>query len=198
MCNVNNLINPIIISISRLGNLPPVGETRSYPAGSGCDTMSTHLLNNWFRTGGALMDEVEDNDYEEELLDYDDNEKAPDSVNNKSGAETVKKYASIFSSSLSACLGFHLLRFASSSQCWNRKMVGAAELQGQIQVIKPPKSDSGTFGSDFVYGYSDGLQFVRIKNGEAHDCLVCSQYLWVDIMRSFRAKSYGSEMFTND
>ncbi|KAD6118895.1 hypothetical protein E3N88_10166 [Mikania micrantha] len=45
--------------------------------------------------GGALMDEVEDHDYEEELLDYDDNEKAPDSVNNKYGAETVKKFPSI-------------------------------------------------------------------------------------------------------
>ncbi|KAL8248023.1 hypothetical protein R6Q59_009239 [Mikania micrantha] len=41
------------------------------------------------------MDEVEDHDYEEELLDYDDNEKAPDSVNNKYGAETVKKFPSI-------------------------------------------------------------------------------------------------------
>ncbi|KAD7480425.1 hypothetical protein E3N88_03561 [Mikania micrantha] len=101
------------------------------------------------------MDEVEDNDYEEELLDYDDNEKAPDSVNNKSGAETVKKYASIFSSSV----------------CF------------LLTVLEPEdgggRGTSGTFGSDFVYGYSDGLQFVRIKNGEAHDCLVCSQYFVV-------------------
>uniref|UniRef100_A0A251S0Z1 Uncharacterized protein n=1 Tax=Helianthus annuus TaxID=4232 RepID=A0A251S0Z1_HELAN len=34
---------------------------------------------------------VKDNDYEEELLDYDDEEKAPESVNGKSGSETIKK-----------------------------------------------------------------------------------------------------------
>ncbi|MFS8000288.1 putative RNA helicase [Helianthus anomalus] len=45
------------------------------------------------------MGEVKDNDYEEELLDYDDEEKAPESVNGKSGSETVKKgYVGIHSS----------------------------------------------------------------------------------------------------
>ncbi|KAJ0680178.1 putative RNA helicase [Helianthus annuus] len=45
------------------------------------------------------MGEVKDNDYEEELLDYDDDEKAPESVNGKSGSETVKKgYVGIHSS----------------------------------------------------------------------------------------------------
>ncbi|KAK9054667.1 hypothetical protein SSX86_025746 [Deinandra increscens subsp. villosa] len=48
---------------------------------------------------GVLMGEIKDNDYEEELLDYDDEEKAPDSVNGKSGSETVKKgYVGIHSS----------------------------------------------------------------------------------------------------
>ncbi|KAD4385305.1 hypothetical protein E3N88_25473 [Mikania micrantha] len=35
MRNVNNLIIPIITLDIAPGNIPPVGETRSYPAGSG-------------------------------------------------------------------------------------------------------------------------------------------------------------------
>ncbi|KAD3641540.1 hypothetical protein E3N88_12603 [Mikania micrantha] len=63
-------------------------------------------------------------------------------------------------------------------------------INDDIYVINMQRH-GGTFGSDFAYGYLDGLQFGRLKKREPHDCLV-------DIMRSFRAKSYGSEMFIND
>ncbi|KAL8256108.1 hypothetical protein R6Q59_031175 [Mikania micrantha] len=41
-----------------------------------------------------------------------------------------------------------------------------------IVAASPYYCSKGTF----VYGYSDGLHFGRLKKGESHDWLVCSQY----------------------